>query len=202
MAIPQDVSLSVPDSTLGMRNLRTSSTILGIGGAAMSAIGAFYQAHAARYQTKAQALDLEFQGTIADINARAAEREAHEIQRAGQREAGRSSLRFGQLRGEVTARQGASGTTIGVGSNQQVLDSIDFAKELDSFIITTNALRAAQARRAGAVGLRNQGTLARVSAGNLRRSARSIRPGLAHVQSSLASAGPAIDREIRNRRLG
>ena len=60
----------------GAGGLSSFSTIMGVAGAASSAIGAFYAVESQRYRLRSEASSLEFEGSIADLNASNAERDA------------------------------------------------------------------------------------------------------------------------------
>lgn len=165
-----------------------------VGGAVMTAIGAFYSVKAAQYQAESQALQLEHQGQMSALNARAAERDAQSLLAAGQEEAGRTGLRYRQIKGAVRARQAAAGIQSGVGSAAEVVTSVDLAKEADQLAITRNAVRAANASRTQRVNALNRGRFADLSATNLRRSAGSMNPWLSGL-SSLIGSGASVSKE-------
>jgi hypothetical protein len=172
-----------------LSGLASFGLIMGAVGTLTSSIGAYYSTLAQRYQLRSQALDLEFQGSIANINARAAERDAHIALEAGRHEKAASTLRYGQAKESVRAQTAAAGVQAGVGSAAEVQASIELAKQTDSLTIERNAFRAAGASRARAVDFRNQALLSRVSAGNLRRFAKTMKPGLSALTSFIGGAG-------------
>jgi len=162
-----------------MTSLETFGNVSQIAGTVNQAIGGFFEAEAQRGELKSQALSFDFQKSIANINARAAEQDAHAFIEAGRRQRALSTLRAGQVAGDTRAAQAASGIQAGVGSAAEVRTSQEFTKELDAFAIDANAFRQASAARRRAVDLRNQAQLARVSAENVRGLRRSISPALA-----------------------
>ncbi len=172
----------------GFLGLGSAGPILSIAGALTGALGAFYSAKADQYRLRSQALDLEFESSIANINARQAELDAESIFEAGAREKALRTLQFGQVKGAARASQAARGIQAGVGSAAEVQASIDFARELDAFTIDANTVRAAGEARRRAVDQRNAALLSRVSAQNIRSAAGSISPGLAAAGSLLGSA--------------
>lgn len=174
--------------------------LLSIGGALMSSIGAFYAAKSQQTQFKSQALSLEFEQSMAALNALQAEQDAQATLRAGQQEIGQLGLRSAQERGSVRASQGASGVQAGVGNAAEVQASMRLAQEMDALTINANAIRAAGARRTQATNARNEGLLAGVSARNLRGSARSINPYMAANASLLSNAGTVASQWISDRR--
>ncbi len=179
-----------------MADTNNQSTLLGdtglglqAAGAVTSAIGAFYSVKAAQYQAKSAALSLEFQQQMAYINARAAERDAQRALLAGQREAGRVGLAYKQLKGSTVARQAAAGIQGGVGSAGEITASIDLAKETDQLTITRNSVREANAHRTGRVNALNRGSMAGVSAKNLRATSGAMSAGVSGLTTLVGGAG-------------
>jgi len=70
-------------SLLGSGSLSTFGLVTAAAGALTSAIGTYYSTLSQRYSLRSQANDLLFQGSIADINARAAERDEALLRLAG-----------------------------------------------------------------------------------------------------------------------
>lgn len=173
---------------------------MALGGAAQSAIGAYFAAESQKYMAKSQALDMQFAKSMADINARAAESEANAIEEAGRRDAGNIAAQYGQAKQSFIAQQGASGVTM-EGSNAEVAASLELAKEQDVLTTTANATRAAASRRAEGVDYQNRGRMAGVSAENLRGTASSIRPAAQAGATLLGSASQVAPHWLyRNRR--
>jgi hypothetical protein len=166
----------------------SAAGILGIFGAITGAIGSFYSAKSQQSQLKSGALTAEYEASIANLNARSAELDAQTAIEAGQREAGRRSLLAGQEEGATRARIGASGTQLGVGSAAEVTASEELSNQIDALTINVNAARAAGQARMRAVSYGNQAALDRVSATNMRRTARSINPWMAAGTSLLGGA--------------
>lgn len=179
----------------------TALLAFGAAGAITSSVGAYYGAIAQRYQLKSQAQDLDFQATMAGINARAAEMDASVALEAGRSEKGRRTLQYGQVKAGARTGQAAAGVQAGVGSAGEVLASIEAAKEIDSLTIDRNALRAARGFKSQAVDLRNRSSLARMSAGNARQFAGSISPGLSALTSLLGGAGRVAQSHIYHQAL-
>lgn len=188
----QDIGPGGPSSLLGVGGLQSLGgvgAVMAVAGVAMSAIGSYYSAVSQRYAARSQALDLEFQGTMADLNARAAELEAQGLLEAGQLEKARVTQQYGALGSAVRVRQAAAGLQAGVGSAAEVQVSIEAAKEIDALTIERNAVRAAGVSRMRAVDFRNRALLARTSARSVRQMAGTISPGLAAFTSLLGGAG-------------
>lgn len=174
------------------KGLSGAGAVLLVAGAINEAIGAYYTTQANIGRSRQDRLNLEFQGSIADLNARIAEQDAQAALAAGQHEAMLASLRFAAVRGSQRARQGASGLQIGVGSAAEVDASIEAAREMDLLTIERNTLRAAGAARMRAVDQRNRAEMARVAAQNLGDLESTFNPGLSAFTSLLGSAGPTI----------
>jgi hypothetical protein len=173
---------------------------MSIAGALTGAIGSFYSAKNQQYQLKSQALSLEFERSIANINARAAELDAKHILEAGRHQKALVTLQAGQVKASQRVSQAAAGIQGGVGSAAEVLASTELAKRLDSLTIDANTARAAMAARSRAVNFQNQSLLTGVSAQNLRDSAGSISPFMAAGTSLLGSASRVASRHVANRR--
>lgn len=151
--------------------------ILAIVGAASTAIGSFYEAKSAQYKLKSEALSLEYQQSVSNMNARAAEEQAQQILEAGQKQIGQYTMRAGAEKASQEASLAARGIQAGVGSAAEHVASSDIIKEIDTMTINVNAVRAANAARMQAVNYRNQGAFAGLSARSARSSARTINPG-------------------------
>ena len=164
-----------------------AGNVLAIAGAATSVVGAYYQVDAVRYQAKSQAIDLELQKTLANINARAAELDAQQQIRASHQAAGRSDLQYKQIQASVRVAQARGGVQAGVGSAKEVQASITYAKEADRIAITANGVRAANNSRLRAAGLRNQAIAAGTAASNARIGGNLAQPWMASLQTILGS---------------
>lgn len=154
-----------------------------------STLGAYYQADALKGRSKSMALAAEFQETLANINARAAEFDAQQLISDSQRAAGRSDLQYRAFAAAARTRQAAAGIQAGVGSAGEVQASIELSRQTDRVSITQNGLRAASAARLRGVGSLNAATAAAASAANFRIGGRSISPVLAGFSSLLQGSG-------------
>mgnify|MGYP003132139393 CR=1 FL=1 len=184
----------------GLANANSLAMGMQVAGVLTSAIGAFYSIKSAQYQAKSQAMNLEFQATMADMNARAAENDAQNILRAGQQQAGQVGLQYRQLKSATRARRGGAGIQSGVGSAAEIDASIDYAKETDIISINMNTVRAAKGRRMQGVGMQTQASMGRLSASNMLASARSMNPGLAGFTSLLGGATGVASTWAQSRR--
>lgn len=179
---------AAPSSTMATGDfLSTFGTFLGFAGMVNAAIGAYAEAESAKYQARSQAMDLELQASMSQINARAAEQDANAILDAARKESGALSAEYGQIREQNLLTQATSGVT-GEGSAAEVQASIELARQQDTMQIDANAVRAAAARRAEATNQRNAALMGGVSARNLRGTAASISPAMAATTSILGSA--------------
>ncbi len=154
--------------------LSKAAPMLAIMGAVNSAIGGYYAAKSQKNQLKSQALTMDFQRSMSEINARQSEFQAQSILQSGQQQVGQLTMRYGKLKGARRASVGASGISLGVGSVAEVEASQDLAKEVDAMTINANSVRASEEARMRGVGFQNQGLLQGVSADNLRGSASTI----------------------------
>lgn len=172
-----------------LSGLESGGNVLAVAGLVTQAIGSFYSAKSQQFQLESDALSLDFQQSISNLNARASERDAAAILEAGRQRKALVTLRFGQIRGQQRASTAARGIAGGVGSAAEVAASTELAKDLDAFTIDANAFRQASAARLQAVNQRNRAELLGVSARNLRRSAGAIIPGLSAATTLLGGAG-------------
>lgn len=168
-------------------NLATAGGILSIGGALMGAVGSFYEAKNLQIQLRSQALSEDYRGFMANLDARAAEREAQEILLASEQQIGLLGLQAAQARGSRTADVGAAGIQAGVGSAAEVAASQRLAQRLDAMALRTTAARQAGEARMRGVNAQSRAGLAAVSGENLRASARTMNP-LASASTSLLGA--------------
>lgn len=150
-----------------------------IAGALMSAVGGYFSALAKKDQLKSQALSAEFQAFMSQMNARQAEEDAQAILAAGRSQIGMATMQRGQEKSRRKVSAAARGVVGNVGSAAEVLATEDLMKEIEAMTINQNTVRAAGQARMQGVNYGNQSLLSGVSAGNLRRTAGSISPGLA-----------------------
>jgi len=174
--------------------------VLAVAGAVSAVVGAWYQVDAARYQAKTQELQLQLQETLGNLNARAAERDAANQMRAAHQAAGRSDLQYKQIEAAARVAQNRSGIQAGVGSAAEVQASIGYAKEADHISITTNGVRAANASRLRAAGLRGQATAAGAGAQNAGLAGRIAMPWMASFSTLLSSGAQLANTWVANTR--
>ncbi len=174
----------------GLTGLETGANVMAVAGLVTQAIGSFYQAETQKFQLKSQALSLDFEQSIANINARAAEQDAVAIFAAGRRRRSQVGLRFGQVRAATRVSAAARGVQAGVGSAGEIAASVELATAIDALTIDANTFRAVSAARRRAIDFRNQALLTGVSAQNVRGSERTISPGLQAFTTLLGGAGP------------
>ena len=180
----------------GGGGLQGFSNIMAVAGVGVSAIGAFFAASSARYAGRSRALNLEYEASLAGINAELADLAEASAIRAGRGEFARVTEQFGRLRSSARVEQAASGLQAGVGSSAEVLASIEVVKARETSTISMNTVRAANAARLRAIDLRNRALLNRVSAFNIRQQANNISPFLAGATSLVGSAGPVASQFI------
>ena len=173
----------------GLTGLETGANVLAVAGLVTQAIGTFYAAETQKFQLKSQALTLDFEQSIANLNARAAEQDAVAIFDAGRRRRSQVGLQFGQVRAATRVSAAARGIQAGVGSAAEIAASVELASAVDALTIDANTFRAVSAARRRAVDFRNQALLTGVSARNVRGSERSISPGLQAFTTFLGGAG-------------
>lgn len=163
----------------------TATTILG---GINTAVGAYYEAKNAKYLARSQAMSLEFEGSIADINARQAERDAGMVLESYRYDNMRLTLAAGMEKASLLTEQAAGGVQVGNGSAAEAMASRELASRMDQRALAMSSMRDLAAVRSRVTDLRNQANLSRVSASNVRRMSKAISPGAAfHI--GLAGTG-------------
>lgn len=155
-----------------------------------SVAGQLYAAIAEKGRLRSAAMDAEFAGTMASINARAAEREANAILMAGRQQQALLAARYGQARSDFVVDTAARGIRQG-GSAAEVRASMQLAKEQDLLSLRQSTAMASESARSRSVDLQNQALLARTSAANLRSSGGLIKPWGRALGAALESIGGA-----------
>jgi len=183
---PTPAPASGGGSGMGLAGFGTALTIAG---ALSSAIGGYYEAKAAKTRLRSEALSLDFQASMANLEARAAEEDAQAILGAGAQEAGSLSLHYSQALG--TARAGAAARGVVGGSADEVAASIKLSEQIDAMTLRANTVRAAGNARIRGSNANTTAALARVGASNARNSARAISPLASGVTGLLQGAGPS-----------
>jgi hypothetical protein len=169
--------------------LSTAGIFASIFGTINGAISAYYAVQAQKNELKSRALSLDFQQSMASLNARSAEREAQSILEASHNDIGRYTMRAGQERAAVQASTAGRGVEGNVGSASEQLAGMDLVKEMDVRSLGINAARAAGAARIQGVNYQNEALMAGVSAQNARNTAGSLKPWAAVTTSLLNNTG-------------
>lgn len=138
-------SPSVPTPAGQANPMAAVSLELGIAGVVSQAAGAFFNASAARSQ-----------GKIAEVNARMARLAAYSAMDAGQKEAGRLSMKAGQIKSSQRVAMAANGIDLGSGNAAELQASTDLMKEIDMNTIKSNAVRSAWGYKTQAMNYDNQ----------------------------------------------
>lgn len=154
------------------QDLAGAAMILSIGSAVSSAINAFYSAESAKYQMKSAAETHKLRRTMSDISSVMAGRRATQALQAGQQQAAQVTAQYGQAARSYEAGAAARGIERSKGTFEQVLASIEMAKETDKYTITANSYRASEAAAMQQVAYETQARMENVSAQNALRSAR------------------------------
>jgi len=180
----------------------TFAAIAAVAGFATSAVGTFYSLEAQKDQLKTQALNLEFQREMSQINARIAEEQAQLVLMEGHREVGRLTMAAGRETATRRARIGARGIVAGVGSAAEELASVEIVKQRGIRDINSAAMREANALRAQGVNFQNAALLTGVSGRNARRTAGGISPAFGAVGRFGSDAGQIALALTLDRRRG
>lgn len=175
-------------SAQSIAGVQKAAPIMFAAGAIQSAVGSYYQAKAAQYQFKSQALTMDFQKSMSEINARQAEFMAQQIIDVSGKEISMLKMRAGKIKGAARASMAARGIKLGVGSTAEVIATSDLVAEMDALTIYANAIKSSEAARTQSVNYMNQAMMQNVSAQNLRATADSISPLSAAMTSFSSSA--------------
>lgn len=173
------------------QNAQLAGIALTAASTAMSMVGSFYAVKSKQYELKAQASALDYQKTMAGINASMAEGQAMAIMEAGQREIGRYSMQAGQVKGSRIASTAARGVQGGVGSAAEVIASGDVVKQIDMLTMNANTVRAAEAQRMQAQNIRAGGIMAGAQAYGMRKMAGGMDPWIGGA-TGLLSGGSQV----------
>lgn len=144
----------------------------------MSAVAGFFSAQTKQQTLKTKALQAEFAGTQADLQARDYEDQALAIISAGNAEISRRGMQAGQERGRQLVNSARRGVRISAGSSAEVRASMELVRQMEARTIRTNVRRKAQQARRAALNARLKAAAARGTAANLRGAAKAISPGL------------------------
>lgn len=180
-----DVFTPSPEFNAGMQK---AGPLLFAAGAVQSAVGSYYQAKSAKYQYKSQALTMDFQKSMSEINARQAEFMAQQIVDVGGKEISMLKMRAGKIKSASKASMAARGIKLGVGSTAEVIATTDLVAEMDALTIYANAIKSSEAARTQSINYMNQAMMQSVSAENLRTTAASVSPFSAAMSSLGQSA--------------
>lgn len=171
--------------------MQKAAPIMFAAGAVQSAIGSYYQAKSAQYQYKSQALTMDFQKSMSEINARQAEFMAQQIVDVGGKEISMLKMRAGKIKSASKASMAARGLKLGVGSTAEVVATTDLVAEMDALTIYANAIKSSEAARTQSINYMNQAMMQGVSAENLRSTGASISP-LGSVMTSLTQSSNTL----------
>ena len=156
-----------------------------VGTAVSGVINSYFSTATAKENLKAQADAYEFKAQIADINAQGAKSQMYHAYEQGEIEAANYGLRAQQTIGTTRARQGASGVKIGVGSSGEISASQKWSAERDIWSLSMNTLSQAQAFRQKAFEYGMEAQANRLSAANIRSSAKSLNPSIAALTAGI-----------------
>lgn len=153
------------------------TTLLMIGSAVMSGFGAYNQA-------KGQQQALDYQGKVADVNAKRAEFAAQDAEARGQKESQQARQRASAMQGAQRASLAARGLDLTAGTPLSLLEDTEYLGAVDQATIKDNTSKEAWR-------IRNQGEDFRSNANALRTGAGNIHPGLS-LATSLVNSGASV----------
>ncbi len=154
------------------------SAVAGIGGTALSVLGSYQQAESQKAQAEYQSDMAEYNAKVAEGNAQIAEEESKKIQRDAYEDSLEKRQEAAQIIGAQRAVQGASGSTVDVGSNLDL--NLDTAEkgEIDALAIQEQGDWNAYNKDLDAWSYRNQGRADQTSSQMYSNKAASISPML------------------------
>lgn len=150
-------------------------------------MASYYDAIARKYALRSNALQMEFEGTNAELNARQAANDAAAIAANGRYQQLQVGLMAAQDIAAQEAQTAASGGQVGFGSAAEQVASRQLAKQLDQRTVALNTSRDIAAARTQMVNQQNTASLSRVGAENARRSSRYIKRSTAFHQGLFSS---------------
>ena len=168
-----------------MSGSQIDNLLASVGTAVSGVIDSYFSTATAKENLKAQADAYEFKAQIADINAKGAKTQMYHAYEKGEIEAANYGLRAQQTIGSTRARQGASGVKIGVGSSGEITASQKWSAERDIWSLSMNTLSQAQSFRQKAVEYGMEAQANRLSAANVRSTAKSLSPGMAALTAGI-----------------
>jgi len=148
-------------------------------GQIVTALGAYYSARSVKYLARSRALSMEFQGSIAALNAQQAQRDADALFNSARFEHLRLTLAAGEDKAALTAMQGSSGFQAGDANSSEVLASRELQKQMDARQLRIGRTQAYGAAMSRVVSLKNDEAFSRTNAEIARKTARAISPGAA-----------------------
>lgn len=161
-------------------------------GSAIQTAGIGLETTGAYFEAKVNKTLLKSRANIADINARTTELAAESAMSAGRTSKAKSDLEYGALKAAQKTGMAANMLDLGSVTSQNVLNSTDYLKEVDSDIIMANAAKQAWGLRIDATNQRNDALA-------LRAEAKGINPFASAAKSLLGAAGRTADTNARRR---
>lgn len=150
-------------------------------GSAIQTAGMGLEATGAYFEAKVNKTLLKSKANIADINARTTELAAESAMSAGRTAKAKSDLEYGAIKAGQKVGMAANMLDLGSVTSQNVLNSTDYIKEVDSDIIMANAAKQAWGLRIDATNQRNEAL-------GYRAEAKGISPFMSAAKSLLGSA--------------
>ena len=161
---------------------------MSIGSMFQGFISARAQASAERYKLKSQALSIQRQQDMAEINSDMLESQAQQIARAYNRQAMTKTMAAGLKEGKARASFAARGIQMGVGSTADAFASSKIMREIDKLTMNANKVKAVNQMRTRGVQADIRGDMLGVSADNLFASASAVSPMLNMTSTLLTGA--------------
>lgn len=188
LARPEEPSTNL----LSPGRLAYAGMALGAASTGTQIIGAFYGLKAQQNLSRMEAANAQFAASQANLAARAAERDAEIIMRAGKQAAAWRGAQAGVEVASFRAATAASGIEVGKGSAGEAERAMRLSAAVDRRTLLDNARMRAQATRESAANQRGASLLGQASAANLRASARTINPAVGATGAALSGGSSLI----------
>lgn len=190
-------------------NLGSFSMAMSIGGNVTQAIGNYYAVQQQQAQLESQALSMDFAAQVAELNMNLTEQAVARMGEARQQQLGLLSMQTAERRAAAATSAAGRGVKIDSGSAIEQQSAIELMSQVDAMTLEANFEERISAAERGAATQKSQALLSRVSASNIRSTARSISPEGAYLSTEIGGAarvsGMFYDRfgvDRRGQRLG
>jgi len=165
------------------------SIIGGISGALHSMAGAYYQTQAQKDALKAEAQNREFAAELADMSAVVIENAIGEGRDALRQAIGVSQMQYSEAKAQAKTQAAARGVKVDTGSAAETQAALQLISDYEAMTMRVEAETqfAGMERQAGQAKI--EATMGRLSARNMRATAKSMSPAHSFLTQAVSSAG-------------